>query len=467
MSLSSVVDPPALKSSKRREGASSPGAVDLAYEPGIPIFGSALEALKDPLRLFQHALRDKAIARFRFVYLDYYVVNDPAAIQHVLVGNVSNYTKSRNYAGLKAVLGNGLLTSEGDHWKKQRRLAQPAFHRDKLRGFAETMTSCTMAMCDRWAAGGATELELHEEMMRVTFRIVGLTLLSKDFDGEARAVGEAMNVALTWANEYAEAFVRVPPWVPTPANVRFKRAKARLHELVLKAIAERRESGQERDDLLGMLMAAKDEVTGEPMSDAELVDELLTLVLAGHETTANALTFALHQLAKHPDLRAAAEAEVDTVLGGRPPALEDVKRLETIRCVVEETMRLYPPAWVFERQARGEDVVGGVRIRKGAIIGISPFALHRNPTLFRDADTFDPERMRDKTKIGKYDYLPFGAGPRFCIGNAFALMEMQIVLAVVLARFRVNMDTNGSLALDPATTLRPKERLPIRLEART
>lgn len=463
MTPSSAIDP-SLTSSERKRPSTSSTVKDLAYEPGVPLFGSAFEALKDPLELFRRTLRDKSIARFRFVYLDYFLLNDPVSIQHVLVGNAANYTKSRNYAGLKAVLGNGLLTSEGEHWKKQRRLAQPAFHREKLRGFAETMTSCTAAMCERWKSETA-ELELHEEMMRVTFRIVGLTLLTKDFDGEAREVGEAMNVALTWANEYAEAFVRVPPWVPTPGNLRFKRAKARLHALILEAIAERRASGEQKDDLLGMLMSARDEATGEPMSDAELVDELLTLVLAGHETTANALTFALHQLAKHPEIRAAAESEVDTVLGGKLPQLEDVKRLDTIRCIVEETMRLYPPAWVFERQALAEDVVGGVRIPKGAIIGMSPFALHRSPALFSDPERFDPERMRDKSKIGKYDYLPFGAGPRFCIGNSFALMEMQLVLAIIVQKFRVNMQTHA-LPLDPATTLRPRERLPIKLEAR-
>jgi cytochrome P450 len=433
----------------------------LSPRKGLPILGNTREAWADPLALFQDSVRRDSIARFRFFYLDYFLVNDPDAIAHVLVKNAGNYEKSRNYVGLKAVLGRGLLTSEGDHWRKQRRLAQPAFHREKIAGFADTMVRCTEEHLARWKVGDS--FDAHAQMMALTFRIVGLTLMSRDFEGDARSVGEALDVALSWANDYAEALVRIPPWIPTPKNRAFRKAKAKLDSIVLTAIAERRASGEEKDDLLGLFLDAKDEETGAKMSDQELLEELLTMVLAGHETTANSLSFSLYLLSKNPQVREELEAQVDRALEAGPLGADVLTRLPLARAICEESLRLFPPAWVFERQAKADDVVGGFHLPKGAIVAVSPYSLHRRAGVFSDPDRFDPTRFDDarRKSLGKYDYLPFGGGPRFCIGNAFALMEMAIVLAMIVRRFRVDVAPSFTPSLDPATTLRPRGGVPV------
>lgn len=474
MNTSSLAETVSDKSGTPRRTSSTvePTPRELTPHPGNLLLGSAFDAWKNPITLFGAATRDADVVRFRFVYLDYFLLNDPAAIQHVLVANPGNYVKSRSYAGLKAVLGQGLLTSEGDFWRRQRKLSQPAFHRDKLSGFVDTMARFTADMLERWkrelepsaTEPGRGSFDAHAQMMRLTFRIVGQTLLSTDFDGEAKAVGDALNVALVWANRYAEALVRIPPWVPTPSNLRFGQAKKKLEDLVMGVIDDRRRGRSSGDDLLDMLMAARDEQTGEGMDDRQLKDELLTLVLAGHETTANALTFTLYLLSRHPEVRRRVEEEVARVLEDRTPKLEDLKKLEYTKLVVEESMRLYPPAWVFEREALEDDIVAGAKIPKGATVGISPFMLHRNPALWPNPEGFDPERMNKPR--GKHDYLPFGAGPRFCIGNSFAMMEMLVLLPMMLRAYELRLAPGFQLTLDPATTLRPKDPVPMTLHPR-
>ena len=426
-------------------------------------WGNLLEAWKDPLALMSDGCRDFGpVAQYRFGWLRYVVVAEPAAAHHVLVENHKNYVKSQNYQGLKILLGDGLLTSEGDFWKRQRKLAQPAFHRERLAGFVGAMTECTDDVLSRWQSSHSGTMDIHREMMRLTFRIVGKTLLSMDLDGEAKAVGEALDVSLHWANEYVESIVRIPPWVPTPKNVRFNRAKRTLDSLVLRAATERRAEVERGatgpGDLLTNLLEARDQETGAGMSDEQLKHELLTLILAGHETTANALSFAFWLLAQNPDVVAELRREVETVLGDRAPTLADIPRLAYTQQVVEESMRLYPPVWAFERQALQDDVIAGYQVPKGTIVGVSPYVLHRRPELFPDPLRFDPSRF-DKAKVkerNKHAYLPFGGGPRTCIGNMFALMEMQIVLAMAVRCFDFTVAPGFEVVLDPSVTLRPK-----------
>ncbi|MFO0611176.1 MAG: cytochrome P450 [Polyangiaceae bacterium] len=438
----------------------SPTTELLPGPKGLPVLGSLLDVWDDPLRLFTAATSEFGPnVRLRFLSLDYYLLNDPAAIHHVLVQNSSNYRKSRNYQGLKVMLGEGLLTSEGDFWRKQRRLAQPAFHRDRLAAFAGSMVSCTSDMLDRWdREHHGTPFDLHRELMRLTFRIVGKTLLSTELDGAAKDIGDALNVALDWANDYVESLVRVPPWVPTPKNLRFSKAKEVIETLVDRIVAERRRAKDLGGDLLGMLMAAQDDATGERMSDRQLRHELLTLVLAGHETTANALTFVFYLLSLHPGAMRELAAEVERVLGDRAPTLGDLKQLAYTTMVIEEAMRIYPPAWILEREAIEADVVAGVAVPKDAMIGISPFILHRNHELYPNPEGFDPERFRPESSgaRGKHHYLPFGGGPRFCIGNAFAMMELQIVVPMIVQRARLDLVPGFRLELDPSVTLRPR-----------
>jgi cytochrome P450 len=436
-----------------------------------------LPAWRDPLGLFLGARAEYGdVVRFRFGPFDYYLVNDPDVVKHVLVDNPKSYTKSRNYLGLKVVLGEGLLTSEGDHWRRQRKLAQPAFHRDKLAGFADQMSRATRDMLTRWKGEDATaSFCIHAEMMRLTFRIVGLTLFSSDVDGDAKEVGHALEVAMHWANDYAESFIRIPPSIPTPHNLRFRRAKRTLDDIVFRLIAERREqarrTGDFGSDLLGMLMAATDEgAPGESsgMDDQQLRDEIITMILAGHETTANLLSWTFHLLSKHPDVERRVHEEARTVLGDRDPVLEDVKALEYTRMVLDEALRLYPPAWVFERQAIAMDQLGKYPIEPGAIVGLCPYVLHRHPDHWENPEGFDPERFRpDRAeKRARYAYLPFGGGPRTCVGNHFAMMEAQILLAMIVREHRLELEPSHPVVLDPVITLRPKHGIKVRRRPR-
>ena len=405
------------------------------------------------------------VVRFKFGPFDYYLVTDPEVVRHVLVDNAKAYTKSRNYLGLKIVLGEGLLTSEGDLWRRQRKLAQPAFHRARLAGFAAQMARATRDMLDRWRKedlGSSSAFCVHEEMMRLTFRIVGLTLFSADVDGDAREVGRALDTALRWANDYAESLVRIPPYIPTPANVRFKRAMKTLDGIVYRLIADRRAQGAANegygDDLLGMLMEAVEDDTQSGMSDQQLRDEIITMVLAGHETTANLLSWTFSLLARHPDVEARVRDEALRVLGDRDPTLEDVRSLEYTKLVLDEALRLYPPAWIFERQNVEPDVLGGYRVAAGSIVGVCPYVIHRHPEYWDDPESFEPERFRPERteKRPRYTYLPFGGGPRTCIGNSFAMMEAQIILAMIVRQEHLALEAGHAVEVDPLITLRPK-----------
>ncbi|NUP05145.1 MAG: cytochrome P450 [Polyangiaceae bacterium] len=434
---------------------------------GRPLVGNLLEAWNDPLDLFgSGTLRHGDLVRFRFAWIDYYLLNDAAAAHRVLVENAKGYHKSPNYKGLKIMLGQGLLTSEGDYWKRQRKLAQPAFHRESLRTFAREMVDATSDMMARWRADDAVKtapFDLHQEMMRLTFRIVGKTLLGADLEADAREFGESLNVALKWANEYVESVVRVPPWVPTPNNRRFSRAQRSIEGVVRRVVEERRKSGEKKNDLLGMLMSARDEQTGETMSDRQLMDELLTLTLAGHETTANALSFTFYLLSRHPSVARRARAEIASVLGTRDPGLEDLGSMPFTKALIEESMRLYPPAWVVERYSLEEDEVLGHHIPKNAIVAVSPFAMHRNPRYFENPEGFDPDRfLTADPNRPKLAYMPFGAGPRTCIGNAFAMMEMQLIVPMLLRAFQLDLVSAFKLELDPSVTLRPKAGIWVR-----
>ncbi|MBL8682659.1 MAG: cytochrome P450 [Myxococcales bacterium] len=441
---------------------------------GKPIVGSLLEAWDDPLALMLGGFASHgSIVRYKFAWIPYVVVADAEAAQHVLVKNARAYHKSPNYDGLKLMLGHGLLTSEGEFWKKQRRLAQPAFHRERLAGFVREMTACTEDLLAEWSRSSERTIDLHRAMMRLTFRIVGKTLLSVDLDGEARAVGEALDVALHWANDYVESIVKIPPSWPTPSNRRFVKAKATLDTLVMRVVVDRR-AAMERgetvpNDLLQMLLEAKDADTGETMNDEQLKNELLTLVLAGHETTANALTFTLYLLAKHKDVRDKMRAEAESVLEGRTPTMQDLPKMPYTLQVAEEAMRLYPPAWAFERIALEDDVVGGYAIPKGTIVGISPYVMHRNPKYFADPERFDPSRFEKsaQSERPKHAYIPFGGGPRTCIGIAFALMELQVLLPMIVRAWDLDPPSDYELELDPSVTLRPANGMPVERRAIT
>ena len=438
-------------------------------EPGSLPVGSFvlghLEQLKaDALGMLMESFRTHGdVSAFRFGPIRALLVAHPEHIQHVLLGNHDNYDRRIvSYQRMKTLLGEGLLTSEGPFWRRQRRIAQPAFHHGRIVPFGGPMVQAARETAEAWrpAADDSEPIDVHREMMALTLRVAAETLVGTDVRSESSAVGQALNAVLRDFNDRLYALLPIPEWIPTPANRRLVRAKRTLDRLVLGIIEERRRSNERRDDLLARLMEARDEETGESMTDRQLRDEVMTILMAGHETTANALTFTFYLLAEHPEVAATLRAELDEVLAGRAPTVEDLAQTPYTKAVVEESMRLYPPAWVVERRAIADDAVGPYPIRAGTVVMISSWVTHRHPDFWDDPETFDPGRFLPGAPRPRhrFAYLPFGGGPRVCIGGGFALLEARLLLATLAQRYELER-VPGPLELDPNVTLRPRRGL--------
>lgn len=438
---------------------------------GLPLIRNTLDLwTRDPLSaLLDRHRRYGDIVRTRVAKTDVFLVSDPEAVRHVLQRNYANYTKGPSYAVLGVVVGEGLLTSEGTHWLRQRRLAQPAFHHRYLEAFAELMVAATEARLATWRPGQV--IDIAEEMMRLTFSIVGEALFSADVEDTAEEIGEIVTRALGLFDSFVglaallPAFLANPDRIPLPAA---RRIVQRLDELVLGIIDTRRRDPRPRGDLLQMLMDARDE-DGNAMSDRQLKDEVMTLILAGHETTANAMIWTLALLTRHREVEARLVAEHRRVLGDRLPQLGDVAQLPWTAQVVQESLRLYPPAWMIARQAREDDEVGGFHVPAGATVQISPWVLHRHLHHWRDPWRFDPERFGAERCEGRssWAYLPFGGGARICIGKGFALLEAKLILATLCRRFVLVPQQEHMPTPQPSVTLRPRDGFPVRLVARS
>jgi cytochrome P450 len=355
---------------------------------------------------------------------------------------------------LQRTLGMGLLTSDGELWKRQRKLMAQAFTPKRIRTYAETMVKVTDAGLT-WRDGD--EVNLHQEMSRLTMEVVAEVLFGANIgQGEVQRVRESMEVINEYYANSWEAVLKLPNWVPTPRNVRVNRAIEELDGLIYQIIAQRR-AGEKRDDLLGTLIDALDE-GGAGMTDQQLRDESITLFLAGHETTALALAYTLYLLGKYPEVEKRVVAELDEVLGGRLPTAADVKQLPYLDRVVKESMRLYPPAWTTGREAMDEFELRGVRIPKGSQLLMSEWVVHRDPRWFPNPEAFDPDRWEPEKVAGmpRYAYFPFGGGPRVCIGNHFAMMEAMLMLAIIVQRHHLELVPGQRLELAPSVTLRPK-----------
>jgi cytochrome P450 len=408
------------------------------------------------------------VVHLRIMNLRVCLVAHPEGIKHVLQENHRNYRKSFDYKILARLLGQGLVTSEGSLWLRQRRLMQPMFHRQRVAGFGALMAECTMAMLDKWR-GRAERGEVFDvapEMMRLTLQIVGRALLSMDLIAQADKIGRNITIANErFGNMGLSAFV---PWLPTPGNTRFRRAAAVLRKIVLDIIAERRRDGRDHEDLLSMLLAVRDEETGRGMKDEQLRDEVLTLILAGHETTATALSWTWYLLSRNPEAERKLHAEVDEVLGGRPASVADLPNLSYTATVIDEAMRLYPPVWAVGRAAIADDEVMGYRVPSGCNVLLSQWLAHHHPAFWENPNSFEPERFspeRNATRP-RYAYFPFGGGPRMCIGNLFALIEAQIVLATVAQKYSLRVPSEHPIELQPLVTLRPRYGVKVALEPR-
>jgi cytochrome P450 len=439
---------------------------------GIPLLGSLLEAQRDPLHFVLHMARTYGdIAYFSIGPYSGYHLNHPDYIQHVLQLNHTNYNKvNYNFKILKVGLGESVLTSSGEKWLQQRRLIQPAFHRERIARFGSIMIEATCDMLERWQSSARDDqlLDIADEMIRLTLRIVGKSLFSVDLGANIDTI------ATTFAQVNEDIAHRfrtglVPPfWIPTPRNLAFKRNRSKLDRIVYEIIAYRRQNGGPNDDLLGMLLEARDERSGEGMTIRQVRDQVMTLMLAGHETTAALLTWTWYLLATHPAIAQNLTRELDEVLNGRLPTLDDLPALEYTEMVLQESMRLYPPVWFFNRTAIEDDEIGGYPIPAGSIVTLSPYTMHRHPAFWQNPEGVDPERFTPKRMEGRhrYAYIPFGGGPRYCIGSTFAMMEAQLILATIAQQYRLVLAPGQPVEPEPLVTLRPHDGLKMRLSPR-
>ncbi len=426
------------------------------------LIGNLQEYDRDHLGFLIRCAREYGdVVRFNILNVWVYALNHPDHIDYVLVRNNRNFIKSRRSREQLRFLGEGLLTSEGSFWRRQRRLAQPAFHKERVAAYGRVMVDLTEATVSTWREGEIRDI--HQEMMHLTLRIAATTLLGSEVEDEAERVGAALEVLLRRFSSPKSYLLPVPEILPTPANRRFHRALADLDDIVYSIIRRRREGDGGATDLLSMLMEARDEVTGERMSDEHLRDEALTILLAGHETTAIALSWASYLLCRHPEVDGRLLAELDEVLGGRPPTVEDLPRLRYTDMVVKESMRLYPPAWGIGREAVEDCEIGGYDVPSGTQLVVSPWVMHRDPRYFEDPETFDPDRWADDAarRLPKYAYFPFGGGPRQCIGQSFAKLEVVLVLAAIARKFEFTLAEDQEIKPRPSITLRPERGIRI------
>src|SRR5262245_16319822 len=425
---------------------------------GRPFLGNMLEFSRDVLRYYIEWSREYGdIVALQFAGWPAVLLNNSDYAEYVLVRNHRNFIKfPLFFRQVRAIFGQGLLTSEGEFWHRQRRLAAPAFHAQRVAGYGAVMVQDTERMLATWRP---SELrDVHSDMMALPVRIAARTTSHTEVEHAVPWIGATLK---TSAEEIAVRVRRpfiIPDVIPTPSNVRYVRGLRRVDRLVTTIIKERQAQGGDRGDLLSMLMLARDD-EGRPMTERQLRDEVITLLLAGHETTALALSWTWYLLSQNPDVDTKLTAELREVLGGRAPAVSDLPRLRYTEQVVTEAMRLYPPAWGFGREAIADCEIGGYAVLAGTTVIISPWLSHRDPRYFEEPLKFRPERWAGNfaARLPRFAYIPFGGGPRICIGNRFAMMEAVLILATVAQRFHVEWQRDRPVVPLPSITLRPKD----------
>jgi cytochrome P450 len=430
------------------------------------LIGNMPLASPDPLPIFSNwAAEFGDIFYYRAAWLHVYFLNHPDLIEEVLIRNPRNFLKDRVVRNSRWFFGEGLLTNEGDSWLRQRRLSAPAFHRERVSTYASIMTSYAQQMVADWK--DREILDIHQEMMRLTLQVVVRALFNVEAQQSAE-ISSALNLIMSNTTGVRILLPPIARYLPTPRMISFRRAVARMDNTVYSIIAQHRANKNDSGDLLSMLIAARDE-DGSRMSDRQLRDEVLTFLIAGHETTALTLTWTWHLLAQHPEAEKKLHQELDRVLGGRLPEFSDLPALIYTDRVIKESMRLYPPAWSLARTVISEFELRGYRIPAGANVVMSQWIMHRNPTYFPEPEKFDPDRWGTEKirKLPRFAYFPFGGGPRQCIGSSFAMMEATLLLATIAQSFRLDSVPGHPVVLVPSFTLRPKHGMRMRLNTRS
>lgn len=421
------------------------------------MFGSAGDFRRDQLGFYASCARQYGdYVQTRMGPYRVFLIFHPDAIEELLVARNRDFIKSPGVRLLRPVLGDGLLLSEGDTWLRQRRLVQPAFHRQRVAGYGDVMASYAARHIAEWKDGDTRDM--HAEMMALTQAIVAKTLFDADVSGDAHQVGQAAEVLMRDFGARLQRFRVIPQWIPTPGNLRSRRAIRRLDQTILRIIDARRASGEDRGDLLSILVHAQDADDGTRMTAQQVRDEAMTLFMAGHETTAVTLSWTWYLLAQHPEVEARLVDELRGVLGGRAPTVADVPRLKYTEMVVTESMRLYPPAYGLGRQAVRATEIGGHPIAPKDIFIAPTWVVHRDRRWFEEPEAFRPERWAGDLarRLPRFAYFPFGGGPRLCIGNTFATTEAILLLAAIAQRFRLSLVPGQRITPTPYVTLRPE-----------
>ncbi len=452
---------------------------------GYPVVGVLPRIWRDPLRFFEEvAAQHGGLARVGLGKFTLYLVSEPAHVQHILQDNAQNYWKGAGLEAVEPVMGKGLAVSEGELWLRQRRLMQPAFRRARLLEATPAIVAAIDAALSRLEAaadagrgdGRSSDrpsdrpIDLAAVASELVQRVIFTVLFGEHLTGDPVALGRALVEVNAFIDHAAWAMVKLPAFVPTPRRVRFRRAQATLDALVYELIARRRRAGASEGDpdLLSRLLGARDPKTGEGMTDRQVRDEVMTLFVAGHDTTASALAWTVHALGEAPEVRERLEAEVDGVVGERRPTAADLPRLELTERVLRESMRLYPPGWVIVRTPRQEDEIGGYRVPPGAPLLISQWVVHRRPDLWPDPLRFDPDRFLPDRAAARprFAYFPYGGGNRLCIGSLLADVTLQLALTRLVQRFRLEPVPGHRVVPQPLTTLRPKHGVRVRVRRR-
>lgn len=438
---------------------------------GLPGIGNLLPLSRDILGFVQRCVHEhEELVEVKIMGHAFYIATHPALIEEVLVTKNQHFIKDKGLREFaKPVFGTGLLTSDGDFWLRQRRLAQPAFHRQRIAAYSEVMTGFTERALVHWRDGEVRDI--HDAMMKLTLEIVAKTLFDQEENAEVEEIATALDAIMDrFDNNGLLSLVEnlIGRKLPTPIQRRYRQAVFRLNDIVNAVIAQRRTQHEDKGDLLGMFLAARDE-EGNGMSDKQLRDECKTMFLAGHETTALTLSWTLWLLHHHPDAKAKLQAELAQVLAGRTPTPADLPHLRYTERVLQESMRLYPPAWTLEREATCDVEIGGYHIPKGHNILISQYAVQRDPRWYPDPERFDPDRWENDLlkRLPKFAYFPFGGGPRLCIGQQFAQMEAMLMLATILQRVDLTLTPGQRIVPQPSITMRPRYGLKMRVRRLT